>query len=148
MRRRGIERWRCPGDRHLTADVPITGVPAMAGTESRHRRLVTGGGPVVTGLLSVGDAWAATNPMFGLGMSVGVVQAVSDAWLVLIGEASRGTYEYYAWRDRLTRRLVVEKGFSFVAVEGDWPDCRRLAPVLRRRPPGEPGRPGPGPARL
>ncbi|TQM36462.1 erythromycin esterase family protein [Pseudonocardia cypriaca] len=55
-----------------------------------------------------------------------LVERAGDARLVLIGEASHGTHEYYAWRDRLTRRLVTEKGFGFVAVEGDWPDCRRL----------------------
>jgi erythromycin esterase len=42
---------------------------------------------------------------------------------VLIGEASHGTADYYVWRAELTKRLVVEHGFSFVAVEGDWPDC-------------------------
>jgi erythromycin esterase len=55
-----------------------------------------------------------------------LVERVGDARLVLIGEASHGTHEYYVWRDLLTRRLVAEKGFRFVAVEGDWPDCRRL----------------------
>ena len=55
-----------------------------------------------------------------------LVERVGDTRLVLIGEASHGTHEFYAWRDRLTRRLVAEKGFGFVAVEGDWPDCRLL----------------------
>jgi erythromycin esterase len=55
-----------------------------------------------------------------------LLERVGDAHLVMIGEASHGTHEFYAWRDRLTRRLVAEKGFSFIAVEGDWPDCRRL----------------------
>lgn len=48
---------------------------------------------------------------------------IGDARYVLIGEASHGTHEYYAWRAALTRRLLREKNFSFVAVEGDWPDC-------------------------
>lgn len=55
-----------------------------------------------------------------------LAERVGDAHLVLLGEASHGTQEFYAWRDRITRRLVADKGFSFVAVEGDWPDCRRL----------------------
>ncbi|WP_433507947.1 erythromycin esterase family protein [Pseudonocardia halophobica] len=55
-----------------------------------------------------------------------LVARAGRARLVLIGEASHGTHEFYAWRDRLTRRLVAEQGFRFVAVEGDWPDCRRL----------------------
>ncbi|SDJ00605.1 Erythromycin esterase homolog [Arthrobacter subterraneus] len=48
---------------------------------------------------------------------------IGDARYVLIGEASHGTHEFYAWRAALTRRLIEEHGFSFVAVEGDWPDC-------------------------
>jgi erythromycin esterase-like protein len=55
-----------------------------------------------------------------------LVDRVGDARLVLVGEATHGTHEFYAWRDRLTRRLVTEKGFGFVAVEGDWPDCRSI----------------------
>ncbi|MEU8123744.1 erythromycin esterase family protein [Spirillospora sp. NPDC049024] len=55
-----------------------------------------------------------------------LLDRIGDARYVLIGEASHGTHEYYAWRAALTRRLVAERGFSFVAVEGDWPDCRRV----------------------
>ena len=51
---------------------------------------------------------------------------IDDARFVLIGEASHGTREYYTWRAELTKRLIAEEGFSFVAVEGDWPDCARL----------------------
>ena len=52
-----------------------------------------------------------------------LVERIGDARYVLIGEASHGTSEYYRWRADLSRRLIVERGFSFVAVEGDWPDC-------------------------
>lgn len=55
-----------------------------------------------------------------------LLDRVGDAECVLVGEASHGTHEYYAWRAALTRRLIAERGFSFVAVEGDWPDCRRV----------------------
>jgi len=52
-----------------------------------------------------------------------LLERIGDARVVLLGEASHGTHEFYAWRDRITRRLVREKGFHFIAVEGDWPDC-------------------------
>jgi erythromycin esterase-like protein len=52
-----------------------------------------------------------------------LLEAIGDARYVLLGEASHGTSEYYAWRARLSQRLITEKGFSFIAVEGDWPDC-------------------------
>ncbi|MBD0418982.1 erythromycin esterase family protein [Streptomyces sp. TRM S81-3] len=51
---------------------------------------------------------------------------IGDARYVLLGEASHGTADYYQVRDVLTRRLIEEKGFSFVAVEGDWPDCQAV----------------------
>jgi erythromycin esterase-like protein len=51
---------------------------------------------------------------------------IGDARFVLLGEASHGTAEYYTWRAEISRRLIVEKGFQFIAVEGDWPACDRL----------------------
>ena len=42
---------------------------------------------------------------------------------VLSGEASHGTSEFYSRRSEITKRLIKERGFSFIAVEGDWPDC-------------------------
>ncbi len=51
---------------------------------------------------------------------------IGEAKYVLLGEASHGTHEYYTWRAKITQRLIQEKGFSFVGVEGDWPDCYRL----------------------
>ncbi|GAA1987248.1 erythromycin esterase family protein [Catenulispora subtropica] len=55
-----------------------------------------------------------------------LLDRIADARIVLIGEASHGTAEYYRWRAELSRRLIAEHGFSFVAVEGDWPDCFRI----------------------
>ena len=53
------------------------------------------------------------------------IERVGDAHYVLLGEASHGTSEFYTWRAEITKRLITEKGFSFMAVEGDWPDCYR-----------------------
>jgi erythromycin esterase-like protein len=55
-----------------------------------------------------------------------LLERVGDARFVLLGEASHGTSEYYTWRAAISRRLIREKGFSFIAVEGDWPDCYRV----------------------
>ncbi|GAA2354823.1 hypothetical protein GCM10010404_03630 [Nonomuraea africana] len=55
-----------------------------------------------------------------------LLDRVGEARFVLIGEASHGTHDFYSWRARLTRRLIVEKGFGFIGVEGDWPDCERV----------------------
>lgn len=51
---------------------------------------------------------------------------IGDAQIVLLGEASHGTHEYYTWRSYITQKLIKEKGFQFIAVEGDWPDCYQL----------------------
>jgi len=42
---------------------------------------------------------------------------------VLLGEASHGTLEFYKWRMEITKQLIEDNQFSFIAVEGDWPDC-------------------------
>ena len=55
-----------------------------------------------------------------------LLERVRDARVVMIGEATHGSYDYYRLREQLTRRLIAERGFSFVAVEGDWPDCDRV----------------------
>lgn len=50
-----------------------------------------------------------------------LLEAIGTARFVLLGEASHGTSEYYRWRAWLSQRLIEEQGFSFIAVEGDWP---------------------------
>jgi len=56
---------------------------------------------------------------------------VGDARIVLLGEASHGTHEFYAERARITRRLIEEKGFTIVAAEADWPDAYRVNRFVR-----------------
>jgi erythromycin esterase len=60
-----------------------------------------------------------------------LLEAIGDAHYVLLGEASHGTHEYYTWRARITQRLIREKGFSVIAVEGDWPPCYAVNRYLR-----------------
>ena len=54
------------------------------------------------------------------------IELVGNSRFVLLGEASHGTHEYYQWRIKITQRLILEKGFTIIAVEGDWPDCYRI----------------------
>src|SRR5687767_1369240 len=60
-----------------------------------------------------------------------LVTLVGDASLVLIGEASHGTHEFYRQRAQITQRLIEEKGFNAVAVEADWPDAYRVNRYVR-----------------
>jgi erythromycin esterase-like protein len=56
----------------------------------------------------------------------GLLDLIGPKRLVLIGEASHGTHDFYRERARITRRLVDELGFNAVAVEGDFPDADRV----------------------
>jgi erythromycin esterase-like protein len=56
-----------------------------------------------------------------------------EARVVLLGEASHGTSEFYRARAAITRRLIERHGFSIVAVEADWPDASRIDRFVRHR---------------
>jgi erythromycin esterase-like protein len=60
-----------------------------------------------------------------------LIAAVGDVRLVLIGEATHGTHEFYRERAFITRRLIDEKHFTAVAVEADWPDAYRVNRYVR-----------------
>jgi erythromycin esterase-like protein len=62
-----------------------------------------------------------------------LLERTLDARLVLIGEASHGTHQFYADRAAITRRLIDEQGFTAVAVEADWPDAHRVNTFVRGR---------------
>jgi erythromycin esterase len=51
-----------------------------------------------------------------------LLKEVGDARVVLLGESTHGTSEFYKWRTEISKRLIQEKGFDFIAVEGDWGD--------------------------
>jgi len=55
-----------------------------------------------------------------------LLERIGDRRLVLIGEASHGTSEFYRFRARITRELIERGGFTIVAAEADWPDAARI----------------------
>jgi erythromycin esterase-like protein len=55
-----------------------------------------------------------------------LIKEIGDSRIVLLGEASHGTSEYYTWRAAISKRLIEEKGFDFIAVEGEWADSYRV----------------------
>src|SRR5262249_47327153 len=69
---------------------------------------------------------ALSRPLENVAHLDALMERMSDARYVLLGEASHGTSEYYVWRTEISKRLIRERGFSFIAVEGDWPDCYRI----------------------
>lgn len=64
----------------------------------------------------------------------GLVEAAGRAKVVLLGEASHGTMEFYTLRDAISRRLIDEHGFQFIAVEGDWNAIYRLNRYVKGDP--------------
>ena len=60
-----------------------------------------------------------------------LLRRIGDARVVLLGEATHGSSEFYRMRERISRELVERKGFSFVAIEGDWPDAARIDHYVR-----------------
>lgn len=69
------------------------------------------------------------DPAFGA-----LFDRFADARVVLLGEASHGTSEFYRARAAITRRLVERHGFTIVALEADWPDARVFDAYVRHRP--------------
>jgi len=55
-----------------------------------------------------------------------LMEDIGERPVVMLGEASHGTHEFYTWRTAISKRLIREKGFNFIAVEGDWPDCNKI----------------------
>jgi protein-L-isoaspartate(D-aspartate) O-methyltransferase len=70
------------------------------------------------------------DPAFGA-----LFDRYADRRVVLLGEASHGSSEFYRARAAITRRLIEAHGFSIVAVEGDWPDAAAVDRYVRHRPP-------------
>lgn len=55
-----------------------------------------------------------------------LLEAIGDAKIVLLGEASHGTSEFYTVRAKLSKMLIEQKGFSAIAIEGDWPSAQHV----------------------
>jgi protein-L-isoaspartate(D-aspartate) O-methyltransferase len=68
-----------------------------------------------------------------------LLERIGSARIVLLGEATHGTSEFYKMRERITRELIVKKGFRFIAIEADWPDAARVDHYVRhfQHPPSE-----------
>jgi erythromycin esterase-like protein len=61
------------------------------------------------------------------------IDGFADAKVILLGESTHGTDEFYRARSAITERLIREHGFTIVAVEADWPDAARIDAYIRGR---------------
>src|SRR5687768_3151708 len=76
----------------------------------------------------------AARPLAGVARDYDeLLERVGDARLVLLGEASHGTHEFYRERAVITKRLIAERGFHGVAAEADWPDAYHVNRYVRGR---------------
>lgn len=75
---------------------------------------------------------AAAHPLTGAARDYDpLIEMIGDARYVLLGEATHGTHEFYKARAEISKRLIREKGFSFIAWEADWPDALRVNRYVR-----------------
>ena len=63
-----------------------------------------------------------------------LIDRIGDARIVLLGEATHGTSEFYRMRTRITQELISRRGFTAVAVEADWPDAAAIDRYIHARP--------------
>ena len=61
----------------------------------------------------------------------GLMHRIGDARVVLLGEASHGTSEFYRMRARITQELITQKGFNIIGLESDWPDTSLVDQQVR-----------------
>jgi protein-L-isoaspartate(D-aspartate) O-methyltransferase len=127
----GEQGWR-EGARDVSSDRPEPPRGALA----RHMRHLRPGNREPAGLIA-----AAAEPLpeladadFGR-----AADRFGDARVVLMGEATHGTSEFYRARAELAKRLILEHGFTAIAVEADWPDAARIDRYVRGRADGADG---------
>jgi len=116
---------------------PISEHGAMAGIEDRWRRFAVDGDPVATGVVAVGDAWAATNPTLGRGITLGVIHALhlrdlvrahldrpldlALAWDEVTEREMTPWYRATVWHDRRkARQYAVAAGLAEDVPDPEW----------------------------
>lgn len=150
--------WRAvlallPGGPDVLDCEPISPLVAMAGIEDRWRRFVVDGEPLATGVVSVADAWAATNPTLGRGITLGSKHAVAlrnvvrevgtddaDALVRRFDEVTQDWftpwYRATVWHDR-HRLADLDDAITGVErpIDAEWETFRRFEAAANLDPP-------------
>lgn len=62
-----------------------------------------------------------------------LINNLKDKKVVMLGESSHGTSEYYEWRSRISQVLIEKHDFNYIAVEGDWPSCEQVNAAIQNK---------------
>ncbi len=62
-----------------------------------------------------------------------LINAIKDKKIVMLGESTHGTHEFYRWRLEISKELIENHGFNFIAVEGDWPPCQKINSFIQKQ---------------
>ncbi|MFA6237901.1 MAG: erythromycin esterase family protein [Bacteriovorax sp.] len=73
------------------------------------------------------------NPLRGIDDLDRLINSIKDKKIVMLGESSHGTKEFYEWRTAITKELIANHGFNFIAVEGDWPPCQEITKFIQNK---------------
>jgi len=113
--------------------VPLIGAEGWQGEEwdGRPKKVETAASTLGHLLHEVAEPIAGPIERVDVGS---LVERIGDARVVLIGEATHGTSEFYALRAHLTKELIRARGFTIVAAEADWPDAARVLRWVRGMP--------------
>jgi erythromycin esterase-like protein len=86
----------------------------------------------------LGEILELSSPLHEVDELQPLIDRIKQAKIVLIGEATHGTSEYYRWRSAITQKLIQDHHFDFVAVEGDWPECFHINDFVKSDPASSP----------
>jgi protein-L-isoaspartate(D-aspartate) O-methyltransferase len=113
--------------------VPLVGAQGWAEEEWTGRPATRGSAAATVARLVRGTAAPIGGPIEEVDVSP-LLDRIGDARVVLIGEATHGTSEFYRLRAHLTKALIRSRGFTIVAAEADWPDAARIDRYVPHRP--------------
>ena len=113
--------------------VPLIGAQGWAEEEWTGRPAARGSAPATVAHLLREVAAPITGRIADVDVGP-LLERIGDARVVLIGEATHGTAEFYALRAHITKALIRSRGFTIVAAEADWPDAARIDRYARGLP--------------
>jgi erythromycin esterase-like protein len=83
------------------------------------------------------EAWLRAEESVAFGLSKNstvdqLIDQIKDKKIVMLGESTHGTSEYYLLRSEISKRLLQDEGFDFIGIEGDWPSCEGVNRFIRK----------------